>query len=135
MRVLLDTDVNLDFILQRQPFYVEAKEIFVRLGKGDFEGFVCGITPLNISYIARKEFGNDKTRLEISKLLQLVNICEINAKILRSALTSTITDFEDAVQNESAIAENLDVIITRNTKDFANSTLKIYTPSEFLQII
>ena len=54
MRILLDTDVNLDFILQRQPFYVEAKEIFSRLVKGDFEASVCGITPLNIFYIAKK---------------------------------------------------------------------------------
>jgi predicted nucleic acid-binding protein len=132
---LLDTDVNLDFILQRQPFYIEAKEIFLRLAKGDFEAYICGITPLNIFYIARKEYGNDKTRLEISKLLQLVNVCDVNRQTLQIALNSKITDYEDAVQNESAIAENLDAIVTRNTKDFKNSTLKIYTPSEFLQII
>jgi predicted nucleic acid-binding protein len=135
MKVLIDTDVNLDFILQRQPFFAEAKEIFSCLVKGSFEGFVCGITPLNIFYIARKEFGNDKTRLEVSKLLQLVNVCEINQQILQKALTSTIKDYEDAVQNESAIAENLDAIITRNTKDFTNSTLKVYSPNEFLQTI
>jgi predicted nucleic acid-binding protein len=135
MKILLDTDVNLDFILQRQPFYIEAKEIFLRLAKGDFEAYICGITPLNIFYIARKEYGNDKTRLEISKLLQLVNVCDVNRQTLQIALNSKITDYEDAVQNESAIAENLDAIVTRNTKDFKNSTLKIYTPSEFLQII
>jgi predicted nucleic acid-binding protein len=135
VKILLDTDVNLDFILQRQPFYIEAKEIFLSLVKGNFEAYICGITPLNIFYIARKEYGNDKTRLEISKLLQLVNVCDVNRQILQIALTSKITDYEDAVQNESAIAENLDAIVTRNTKDFKNSTLKIYTPSEFLQII
>lgn len=135
MRILLDTDVNLDFVLQRQPFYAEAREIFIQLAKGKFEAYICGITPLNIFYIARKEFGNDKTRLEISKLLQLVNVCTVNKQVLQNALTSKISDYEDAVQNESAIAENLDAIVTRNTKDYSNSTLKIYTPGEFLQNI
>ncbi len=135
MKVLLDTDVNLDFILQRQPFYTEAKEVFIRLVKGNFEGYVCGITPLNIFYIARKEFGNDKTRLEISKLLQLIKISNINQQILQDGLTSAITDYEDAVQNESAIAEHLDAIVTRNTKDFTNSSLKVYTPTEFLRMV
>ncbi|MCU0239118.1 MAG: PIN domain-containing protein [Pyrinomonadaceae bacterium] len=135
MKVLLDTDVNLDFILQRQPFFVEAEQVFLELIKGKFEAYICDITPLNIFYIAKKEFGNDKTRLEISKLLQLVEVCIVNRQILQNALTSTIKDYEDAVQNESAIAENLDAIVTRNTKDFANSTIKVYTPSEFLQTI
>lgn len=135
MKVLLDTDVNLDFILQRQPFYTEAKAIFVHLAKGNFEGYVSGITPLNIFYIARKVFGNEKTRLEISNLLQLVKVCSINYQILEQALMSNISDYEDDAQNESAIAENLHAIITRNVKDFSNSTLKIYTPTEFLQNI
>lgn len=135
MKVLLDTDVNLDFILQRQPFFVEAEQVFLELVKGKFEAYICDITPLNIFYIAKKEFGNDKTRLEISKLLQLVEVCIVNRQILQNALTSTIKDYEDAVQNESAIAENLDAIVTRNTKDFANSTIKVFTPSEFLQTI
>jgi predicted nucleic acid-binding protein len=134
MKILLDTDVNLDFILQRQPFFVEAEQIFLELVNGKFEAYICDITPLNIFYIARKEFGNDKTRLEISKLLQLVEVCIVNRQILQNALTSTITDYEDAVQNESAMAENLDAIVTRNTKDFTNSSIKVYTPSEFLQI-
>lgn len=135
MRVLLDTDVILDFILQRQPFYAEAKEIFTRLAKGDFEAYVCDITILNTFYIARKQFDTIQIRAEISKLLQVVNSCSANYQILQTALTSTIGDYEDAVQNEVAIEENLDAIITRNTKDFTNSKLKIYAPDAFIQII
>lgn len=135
MKVLLDTDVILDFILQCQPFYTQAKEIFVRLAKGDFEAYVCDITILNIFYIARKQFDSAPIRGEISKLLQLVNICSANHQILQSALISPISDFEDAVQNEVAVRENLDAIITRNVKDFTNSELKIYAPDDFIQII
>ena len=55
--------------------------------------------------------------------------------MLQNALTSPITDYEDAVQNECALAENLDAIVTRNTKDYKNSSVKIYSPTEFLQMI
>lgn len=135
MRILLDTDVNLDLVLQRQPFCVEAKEIFVRLTNREFEAYICDITILNISFIARKELDNTQIRRAISQLLQLVKISKIDALILQKALTSPISDYEDAVQHESAIVENLDAIVTRNTKDFANATVKVYSPSEFLEIL
>lgn len=135
MKVLLDTDVILDFILQRQPFYAEAKKIFVHLANGNFEAYVCDITVLNIFYIARKQFDSTQIRAEISKLLQIINICSAAHQILRKALTSPIGDYEDAVQNEIAVEENLGAIVTRNTKDFKNSKLKIHTPDEFVQIL
>ena len=72
---------------------------------------------------------------EVQKLLQLVEICPVNSNILHQALLSPVTDYEDAVQCESAIAENLDAIVTRNTKDFANSPILIYSPTEFLKQI
>lgn len=135
MRILLDTDVNLDLILQRQPFYTAAKEIFVRLSNGEFEAYVCDITILNISFITRKELDSSQIRQTISQLLQLVKISKIDALILQKAITSPISDYEDAVQHESAIAENLDAIVTRNTKDFANASLKVYSPNEFLEFL
>lgn len=135
MKVLLDTDVILDFILQRQPFYTEAKEIFVHMANGNFEAHVCDITILNIFYIARKQFDTIQIRAEIFKLLQIVSICSADHQILRKALTSLIRDYEDAVQNEVAVKENLDAIVTRNTKDFTNSKLKIYAPDAFIQIL
>lgn len=135
MRVLLDTDVILDFVTQRMPHFVEAKEIFVLLTQNKFEAYFCAITPLNVAYIAQKQFGAVQTRQSISKLLQLVKISEVDAKILQNAINSPIADYEDAVQHESAVAENLDAIVTRNTKDFANATVKVYSPTEFLAIL
>jgi predicted nucleic acid-binding protein len=131
MRVLLDTDVTLDFVLQRMSHFVEAKEIFVLLTQSKFEAYFCAITPLNVAYIAQK-LGAVQTRRSISKLLQLVKISEIDVKILQNAINSPTSDYEDAVQHESAVAENLDVIVTRNTNDFAGATVKIYSPTEFL---
>lgn len=134
-KALLDTDVSLDFILQRQPFFVEADEIFLRCSNGDFEAYVCNITPINIFYIGKKEIGRQPVIQAISDLLTLAKICKADSQILQTALTSPITDYEDAVQHECAVAENLDAIVTRNAKDFKNASIKIYSPVEFLQFL
>jgi predicted nucleic acid-binding protein len=135
IKILIDTDVNLDFVLQRQPFFVQADEIFLRCSNGEFEAYICDITPINIFYVGRKEIGRNKTIRAIDDLLIMTKVCAANSSVLQKALTSKITDYEDAVQHECAIAENLDAIVTRNTKDYKNSTVKVYSPSEFFQFL
>ncbi|MGI8467329.1 MAG: PIN domain-containing protein [Pyrinomonadaceae bacterium] len=134
-RVLLDTDINLDFVLARQPFFVEAREIFRGLAQNKFEACIAGVTAVNIYYFGRKEKGRDAALKELEKLLRLVKVCSISSIILQKAVNSPITDYEDAVQHECAVAENLDAIVTRNTKDYKNASIKVYTPSEFLQFL
>lgn len=135
IKALLDTDVNLDFILQRQPFFADADRIFLRCSNGDFEAYVCDITPVNIFYIGRKELGRQPTVQAIADLLKLAKVCTVDKNILQTALISPITDYEDAVQHECAVAENLDAIVTRNTKHYKNSSIKVYSPDEFLRVL
>jgi len=135
MQVLLDTDVNLDFILQRQPFFLEASEIFTRLGNGEFDAYVSAVTPINVYYFTRKAKGISGSKQAVRDLLIAVRICAVDDKILQDAQNCLITDYEDAVQHECAAAENLDAIVTRNAKDFKNSSVKIYSPSEFLRVL
>lgn len=135
IKTLIDTDVNLDFVLKRQPFFVEADEIFRRCSNGDFEAYICDISAINIFYIGRKELGQQNTIQAIADLLTMTKICTVDSSILQAALISPITDYEDAVQHECAVAENLDAIVTRNTKDYKNASVKIYLPSEFLQYL
>ena len=135
MRVLIDSDVNLDFILQRQPFFIEAAEIFTRLGNGKFDAYISAVTPINVYYFTRKAKGINGARQAVQDLLIAAKVCAIDDKILQDAHNSPITDYEDAVQHECAVAENLDAIVTRNLKDYKNSTIKVYSPSEFQQII
>ena len=135
MKILLDTDVNLDFILARQPFFVDAKEIFTNLAQNKFDAYITSITPVNIFYIGKKEIGRNVVLQKIQQLLQIMKICKTDIKILQTALTSPITDYEDAVQHESAVAENLDAIVTRNVKDYKNSAITVYSPDEFLNFL
>jgi predicted nucleic acid-binding protein len=135
MRVLLDTNVVLDFVLARQPFFVEADEIFIRLRNRDFEAFVSAITPINVFYTNRKEKNKATAFSAVEELLKLVQITESNNQIYQTALSLNFNDYEDAVQHECAVAENLDAIVTRNTKDYKNASVKVYSPSEFLQFL
>jgi predicted nucleic acid-binding protein len=135
MLVLLDTNIVIDFVLARQPFFVEANEIFSRLQNNEFEAFVSPITPINVFYTTRKETDRATAFLAIEDLLKAVQITKSNNLICQNALSLGYKDFEDAVQHESAVAENLDAIVTRNTKDFANATVKVYSPIEFLTVL
>lgn len=133
MRVLLDTNVVLDFVLQRQPFFIEADQIFLRLRNNKFKGFVSPITPINVFYTTRKEIDKTSAFIAIEELLNLVEISKSNNQIYQNALSINFNDYEDAVQHECAIAENLDAIVTRNPKDFKNALVKVFSPDEFLQ--
>jgi predicted nucleic acid-binding protein len=135
MLVLLDTNIVIDFVLARIPFFVEADEIFTRLQHNEFEAFVSPITPINVFYATRKEIDRATAFLAIESLLKSVQITKSNNQIYQNALSINFKDYEDAVQHESAIAENLDAIVTRNTKDFMNATMKVYSPNEFLEVL
>lgn len=135
MRVLLDTNVVLDFVLARQPFFSEADSIFFKLKNRDFEAYVSPITPINIFYTTHKEKGKATAFSAIVELLKLVRITKSNNSIYQNALSINFSDYEDAVQHECAVAENLDAIVTRNSKDYKNSVVKVYSPTEFLQIL
>ena len=125
MRVLLDNDVVLDFLLQRPPFVSEANEIFDLADDETIEAYIAGITPVNVFYVSRKIVGTDKAFQLVKNLLDSINICSIDENTINIALALSFGDFEDAVQHT----------VTRNTSDFKNSTLPVYTPTDFLNHI
>lgn len=132
MRVLIDTDITLDFLLKREPFFDIAKNVMRLNAQGAFDGYVSAITPLNIFYVAPKEIGVGNVRQAIEKLLTVVQVCPINAAVLNQAFTLPFNDYEDAVQHASATALQLDAIVTRNIDDYKNATLPIFAPTDFL---
>ncbi len=135
MRVLSDTNVILDYVLERHPFHAEAEEIVLRVAKLDFIGYVSSITPINVYYTGRKLKGKDDTIKAVRRLLRLFEVCAADKRVLQNAFSANFNDYEDAVQHECAVAENLDAIVTRNPKDYKNASVKIYSPTEFLQDI
>lgn len=96
------------------------------------DAYISAITPVNVFYIARKLKGGDTARRIVAKLLIALRVCPVDESVLRSALNSSFTDYEDAVQHHAATASLLDAVITRNTKDYKAATLPVFTPTDFL---
>lgn len=132
MRVLLDTDVVLDVILARLPFAQAAAELLDLSEQGVFAAYISGITPINIFYVARKVKTHGDLRQAIGKLLQTVRVCPVDHAALTNALASPISDYEDAAQHASATAAKLDAIVPRNVSDYKHATLRVFTPTDFL---
>ncbi|HEX8459494.1 MAG TPA: PIN domain-containing protein [Pyrinomonadaceae bacterium] len=132
MRILLDSDVVLDFVLERKPFVEAAGELFELIAEGACDGYISGITPVNVFYLTRKAKGVDKARQAISDLLIVFQVCAITPNVLEEAFALPFADYEDAVQHASAAAIGLDAIVTRNLSDYQNATLPVYSPTDFL---
>lgn len=135
MRVLIDTDVILDYFLDRQPHHSVSEDILLRVARQEFVGYVSSITPVNTYYFGRKLKGKDVALESIRGLLRLVDIAGTTKDVLEDAFQLGFSDYEDAVQCASAIAEGLDAIVTRNLKDYAVSPVTVYSPGEFLAFL
>jgi predicted nucleic acid-binding protein len=133
MRVLLDSNIIFDFLLERQPFFQAARELMFRNSNGEFEGFISSITPVNLFYHGRKIVGAAKIRQGIDDLLKVVRVCHITHTSLVQALDLPFADYEDAVQHASAAESGLDAIVTRNLSDYKNATLPVFSPIAFLE--
>ena len=133
-RVLIDTDVILDFFFDREPFSDDAAKVLSRCESGEIKGFITSVIISNVYYLLRQSSTHEKV---VEKLTQLITITEIlttDKDVILKALNSNFRDFEDALQNYSAeLNGQIDLIITRNIKDFKNSSLGIMTPENYLK--
>lgn len=130
MRVLLDTDVVLDILANRQPFVVEASLLWLAHEQGRIEASISPITLVNVFYILRKQIGTRQARQLVGELLAKLPSCSLDQTILQAAHALPMADFEDALQAAAAIAAGLDALVTRNTRDYSAAPLTILTPTE-----
>jgi len=132
MKVLLDTNIVLDVLLQREPFCQEAKEIFVKIEAGQQRGFLCATTITTIYYLVCKTTTVSNANNIIQKLLLLFEIADVNKSVLQHALQNSGKDFEDSVIYTSAELCGIDIIISRDLKGFKKSKVVTKLPKEFL---
>jgi len=130
MRVLLDTDVILDLMLDRPGFADAAAILWQAHEQERLEAYVSAITPVNVYYIARKLKGAEIARQAARDIVTTLRVCPLDHAALVGALDSSLTDYEDAVQYASAVALQLDGIVTRNAEDYRSASITIYAPVE-----
>ncbi len=135
-KVLIDTDVILDFFFDRKPFSDNAAKILTLCELKEITGFVTSVIISNVYYLLRQTASHEKV---IENLVQLTTITEVlttDKTVIIKALNSNFKDFEDALQNFSAeLSGEIDLIITRNIKDYKNSSLGILTPDNYLKTL
>ena len=134
--IFLDTNVILDFLSGREPFSEYAAILFQMAKDKKIKIYVSAISFNNIYYILRKVTTHKKALKLISGIESLVEILEVNHKIIRKAINSNFKDFEDAIQYYSAVESGIvDVIATRDAKGFRNSDIPVMSPETIVKII
>lgn len=132
MRLFIDTNVMLDFLGEREPFYIASAKIATLADKGKIEMVASALSYATVSYFLTKFEGIDKTKDKLRKFKVISEICELDGKIIEKGLNSNFSDYEDSLQYFSALRKECDIIITRNAKDFKLASISVMTPDEFL---
>ena len=132
MRAFIDTNVIVDVVAKREPFFADSQLILALCATGELEGVVSDLTFCNVAYVLRKSLGSAQLRNGLRVLKNHLKIVPISEAAITAALENEMTDFEDAVQLEAARANRVDVIVTRNVRHFKNPSIKVCTPSELL---
>lgn len=135
-KIFVDSDVVIDFFTDREPHANAASELFELNELGSVKIYISAVSVNNIYYIVRKFLGHKKTIEVIELLNEMTEIIGTTKSEIVSVLKNNFSDYEDSVQYSSALTVNdLDAIITRNTKDFKNSKIAVMTPVNFLKMI
>ncbi|GHV88271.1 DNA-binding protein [Spirochaetia bacterium] len=135
MKVLLDTNVILDIVETRNPFYFNSYRVFSLAAKRVVDAIVGAGSITDIYYVNRKNCSDSKQALDsIVDLLEVIIPVDTKAEDIRTAINLGFSDFEDAVICATAMREKADYIITRNIDDFSTSPIKAVTPEQFLAL-
>ncbi len=134
MLVLIDANVILDILEERDPFYESSREVLSLCATRKINGCIALHSVSNIFYILRKHYSAENRRRLLLGILDFLQVVNVDHENVRRALErNDFSDFEDCLQDECAVQNSADYIITRNIDDFSNSNISAVTPSDFLK--
>jgi len=134
MKVFVDTNVLLDVLAHREPFYSASARIWSLAERGEVGAYISAISFNNVYYIVRKAEDKATAERAMRLLRDVFDSVAPDGKVINQAIDSAFCDFEDAVQFHSAIRAKAQFLITRNPGDFPRSKLSVVTPEEFLAL-
>jgi predicted nucleic acid-binding protein len=136
MVILIDSNIVLDFMLENEGFYEDAEDVLVLAESGEVEGYLSASAITDIFYIARKALGDKEKALGLIRgLLTYIHVAIVDENVIRSAMDIDWNDFEDAVQYSAGVKLDAEYLVTRDAKGFAESSIKVVTPSDLLIIL
>jgi predicted nucleic acid-binding protein len=131
-KVFIDSDIVLDLLCKREPFYEYAAEVFTLGDTKKIELITTSLVFANVYYILRKIVGIDKAKELLRKLRLMLGVVPVEEKIIDLALNSSFSDFEDALQYFTARENGIKILVTRNIKDYKEKDIIVQTPQEYL---
>ena len=131
-KVFVDTDVILDLLAERIPFFHFSAVLFTFAEMKKLELYTSPLILANTFYILRKQLGNSEAKNALRKLRILLHVVDSSESIIDKALNSDFTDFEDAIQYYTALDHDIKIILTRNVRDYKNASVIVQTPEAFL---
>ena len=133
-KILVDTNIVIDLLAKRDKFLTEAQELFTLSDRKKVKLYVSSLTFANTHYILSQSLKIENSRKILRRFKVLVDVLPMDDKIIDLSLDSEFNDFEDAIQYYTAIENNLELILTRNLKDFKLSKIPVLTAKDYLQL-
>ena len=135
MKLLIDTNVVLDVLLRREPFFRTAAEVLNLTQLDEVREYVSASTITDIYYIANKQMKDrDAVRDLLKRLLMVVSVAAVSEREIQNALNLAWGDFEDSVQYSVALLNKMDGIVTRNPSDYQEANMRIWLPEQALEL-
>ena len=135
MKLLIDTNVVLDVLLRREPFFRTAAEVLNLTQRDEVREYVSASAITDIYYIANKQMKDrDAVRDLLKRLLMIVSVAAVSEREIQNALNLAWGDFEDSVQYSVALLNEMDGIVTRNPSDYQDANIRIWLPEQALEL-
>ena len=131
-RIFVDSDIAIDVATGRMPFFNDSKQVLSFCERGFAVESISSDIVTNVYYVLRKLSLHEKSKDFLGLILSFLTVISVDRRSILDALKSKFADFEDAVQHFSALANNCDLIVTRNTRDYEKSEVRVMTPTDFL---
>ena len=133
-KVFVDTDIIYDLLAKRDPFYSAAARLFTLADEGKVLVFISALSLANIHYLVSKQQSESQAKQILRKFKVLVRITPLTEKIIDLALNSEFEDFEDAIQYFSALQNDIEILLTRNLKDYKKAQISVLTAQDFINL-
>lgn len=134
MKVFVDTNVFIDYVCRREPFFIPAKGVIAACILEGYEIVVSSLTIVNTLYIGRK-YGTEVLKNKLMGFSEKITVADLSAGMVLEALRSDWDDYEDSLQYATAMQKEANCIVTRNQKDFDKAQIPVYTPEEFVDLL
>ena len=132
-KLFIDTNIALDLLAERHPFYTHAARLFTLADKGIAELYISSLCFNNLNYMLSKQYNRAASKRILIQFKRLVTVLAVDDKIINLALNSSFADFEDAIQYFTAIENKIPFIITRNLKDYKEALIPVMTAEVYLK--